>query len=175
MRYDIAAKPTRLRTVPGVTFRSVLEAKWASLFDAQGCEWEYADRQWHDFVVDGIHVEVKPSVRGALSAVLNRACRFVAEGGAIGVAIGDPFGEHRYCLATRTNDGWAVDVANAAPHREVAVVGFSVSHDLAVTATDPMQHELNRKRRLNRVPRPILDVLAAHLFPQNRMRGTGDG
>ena len=60
------AIPTRYR---GITFRSRLEARWASMFDQFGWRWLYEPEDWHAYVGDFgirtesnglIYVEVKP-------------------------------------------------------------------------------------------------------------------
>jgi hypothetical protein len=57
----------------GITFRSKLEAQWAYFFDSCGDDWNYVDSPWHDFVVSGLLVEVKPNSKSLFDIALHRA------------------------------------------------------------------------------------------------------
>jgi len=69
MKYTHQAQATRAF---GVEFRSKLEAQYAYWFQEMGLEWSYSDSPWHDFIVNGIHVEIKPFCHGALDSAADR-------------------------------------------------------------------------------------------------------
>jgi len=58
----------------GVTFRSKLEAQWAYYLTENKLPWDYADSEWHDFLLEGCcHLEVKPRGLDFLLDALERA------------------------------------------------------------------------------------------------------
>jgi hypothetical protein len=69
MKYLYQAQATRAF---GVEFRSKLEAQYAYWFQEMELEWSYSDSPWHDFIVNGIYVEIKPFCQGALDSAAAR-------------------------------------------------------------------------------------------------------
>lgn len=67
--YNLRAKPTKRF---GVEFRSKLEAKWARWFDINKLDWDYADKHWYDFVVNGVKIEIKPATMQHLFQAMGR-------------------------------------------------------------------------------------------------------
>ena len=54
-------------------FRSKLEARWATEFQYWAeDDWKYVDQRWHDFLVRGMPVEIKPNWPGAVEQAAAR-------------------------------------------------------------------------------------------------------
>ena len=53
-------------------YRSQLERQWANWFHLNHIHAEYVDQRWHDFVVDGKFVEIKPHGEQFLVAAISR-------------------------------------------------------------------------------------------------------